>query len=57
MVEDPEVKANMEEDWVDLVKLKEVVSAFGARIGVSDKIDGHCGNRTFQGQNFVILTS
>jgi hypothetical protein len=27
MVVDPEVKANAEEDWVDLVKLKEVVGA------------------------------
>jgi hypothetical protein len=25
MVVDPEMKANAEEDWVDLVKLKEVV--------------------------------
>jgi hypothetical protein len=27
MVVDPEVKANAEEGWVDLVKLKEVVDA------------------------------
>jgi hypothetical protein len=27
MVVDPEVKANVEEDWVDLVKLEEVVGA------------------------------
>ena len=27
MVVDPEAKANAEEDWVDLVKLKEVVGA------------------------------
>jgi hypothetical protein len=27
MVVDPEVKTNVEEDWVDLVKLEEVVGA------------------------------
>jgi hypothetical protein len=27
MVVDPEVKANVEEDWVDLVKLEEMVGA------------------------------
>ena len=31
MVVDPEVKANAEEDWIDLVKLEEVVG--GQEVG------------------------